>query len=219
PLKACVNMPGSALGCTAGTLSAPPKLTPRKLPAVQALGAALGGLTTAQAACTEPGFVLPLKVSLAGVKKTSVKLRMTATSGRTKDSDKLTLTCLPGTPSFANDVEPLFNGGPGGEHCATNNGCHNASNSVTNPPNLERGAAYASIVNVKLGVESNLPLVTPRKVAKSWLARKVLGKGLGGLRGGAKMPQDCGVNGSTNCLSDADVATILEWIQAGAPQN
>lgn len=214
PLKACVNVPGGALGCTPGTLSAPPKLTPQNMPAVRALSAALAGLFAEQDVCTEPGFVVPLKLSLAGAKKATVKLRSTATSGGKKDIDKLVLTCLPGTPSFAKDVEPLLNGGPGGQHCATNNGCHNAANAGTNPPNLDHGAAYASIVGAK-GNESKISLVTPHNVGRSYLARKILGKGITGGR----MPQDCGVSGSTNCLTDADIATILEWIQSGAPEN
>jgi len=114
---------------------------------------------------------------------------------------------------FANDVQPIFT-----QRCATTGGCHDSSFRAQNQA-LDAGEAYANIVGKPSSEGGKLLVVAPGSIAKSFLARKITGKGLKGSNG-TLMPFGCplapGVGG---CLTDAEIYTILAWIQAGAPNN
>jgi hypothetical protein len=59
----------------------------------------------------------------------------------------------------------------------------------------------------------------PGSIAKSFMARKILGRGLKPSNG-SMMPQGCpGVPPAGGCLTPAEEYTILAWIQSGAPNN
>jgi hypothetical protein len=206
-LTACINVPDAL--CPAGTLSAAPRLSPRGNAAVRALGDALAGLGVSGQVCTPPGLAVPLKISATAVKPGKVRLRMTAASGGKRDVDTLRLTCLPGTPSFRNDIQiPIFT-----PKCATP-GCHNRF-TRSGGLDLEEGQAYANLVGKRSSQYSRAPaLVTPASVRQSFLARKiVLGRLPANGSLGSYMPQ------AAARLSSAEIAAILEWIAAGAPES
>jgi hypothetical protein len=205
-LSACINVPGDALGCTAGALSAPPKLSPRNAPAVQGLAAALAALGTTGQACTPPGFTVPLKVAVGGVKPGKIRLKMTAVSGGKRDADAITLQCLSGSPSLARIQQDIFT-----PKCATS-GCHKGA-APSAALSLENGKSYPQLVGQRSDNVPSLTRVTPFSVKRSFLARKILGKGIPGGTGGALMPL------GLPRLTPAEAATVLEWIQAGAPNN
>jgi hypothetical protein len=189
------------------------KVAPRKVAAGAALGSAMETLTPGQ--CTTPGFALPVKLSngMTPIKPGVAKLKVTAVADGKKDADKLSLTCSPATPSFAKDVQPIFT-----QHCATAGGCHDASFRAQNQA-LDAGEAYANIVGKPSSLGGKLLVVAPGSIAKSFLARKITGKGLKSSNG-TLMPFGCplapGVGG---CLTNAEIYTILAWIQSGAPNN
>jgi hypothetical protein len=59
----------------------------------------------------------------------------------------------------------------------------------------------------------------PGSIAKSFMARKILGHGLNAANG-SMMPQGCpGLPPEGGCLTPAEEYTILAWIQSGAPNN
>jgi hypothetical protein len=205
-VSACTNVQDTALGCTPSTLSAPPSLSPKSDPAMQALAAALGGLA-ATSGCTAPGIHVPLKFAGASVKKGTLKLRMTAKSGSQRDSDKLTFTCLPGNPSFANDIQtPIFD-----VLCATS-GCHKGFGPSGNL-NLEAGQARANMIGVTSPEYPHHVRVIPGNPKKSLLSQKVTGAIPRQGTLGAFMPL------GLPRLTPQQNATILEWIASGAPDN
>jgi hypothetical protein len=177
----------------------------------QTLQAALATLPASE--CAETQLRVPLKVSLKGIKKAVVKLKVTATAGGKKDVDKLKLTCLPSTtgPSFAAAVQPIFTA-----RCAIP-GCHTGTPIVgLSAPTLDAGQSYAQIVGQR-APQGRKVLVQPRSVKKSYLAAKLFGQKITGL----KMPQGCpnGPIPAGGCLEEAETFTILQWIQSGAQNN
>jgi hypothetical protein len=218
-LQGCINVPLS--GCAPGTLTGPPSVKPAGNPVAQALAAALAGLDPAATGCTAPGVPLPLKISLAGIKAGKAKLTVSASSGGSRDKDKLKLTCLPstGAPSFANQLQPIFGTSPtdASSKCAYS-GCHSGT-PPPNPPNLEPGRAYGELVNVRALPPAKFVRVKPGSIKKSYLARKILGQGM--ARGTVMMPQGCpsAPLAPGGCLSDQEIFTILSWIANGAPDN
>jgi len=207
PLQACFDVGGT---CGVSTMTSV-KVAPRTVAAGAALASAMETLTPGQ--CTAPGFAIPVKPSNGAtpIKPGVVKLKVTAVADGKKDPDKLSLTCSPATPSFANDVQPIFT-----QRCTTS-GCHNSSFRAENQV-LEAGEAYANIVSRPSVEGGKLLVVAPGSIAKSFLAKKITGKALNGH--GALMPFGCplapGVGG---CLTNAEIYTILAWIQSGAPNN
>jgi len=212
PLLACINVTGSA-DCTPGTLAGPPTVKPAKAPAAQALASALGALDPAGHGCTAPGIAAPLKVGLPGIKPATSRLRATAVSGGLRDTDKLTLTCQPNPtpPSFSAAVLPILSA-----KCALPS-CHSGP-SPSGGQNLEPAHAYAESVGVASINLPHLTRVQPGSIKKSYLARKVLGQGIGPT---SRMPQGCPavIPPVPACLTDAEVFTILSWIQGGAPND
>ncbi|MBL4849002.1 MAG: hypothetical protein JKY65_26050 [Planctomycetes bacterium] len=81
---------------------------------------------------------------------------------------------------------------------------------------LDAERAYAAIVERKSSQASKMNLVAPGEPELSYLLHKMLGTQLDVGGHGARMPQmgSWGANGS---LSDAEVARVRRWIEAGAP--
>jgi hypothetical protein len=212
PLQACVGA-GATDGCTPASLSGAPLVKPAGDPAGQALAAALAGLGAS--GCTPARIRVPLKVSLKGIKNGVAKLKVTASAGGRRDTDKLRLTCTPApnAPSFAAAVQPIFT-----SKCAVPT-CHVGTPILgLSAPNLEAGNAYEMIVGQR-GLQSRKTLVQPGSLKKSYLAAKILGQKL--MPGTLRMPQGC-PNGPLppgGCLDEAQTFTILHWIQRGAPDN
>lgn len=208
-LSACVNEPGS--GCTSTGLSSAPTVKPLKGDAVTALSQELAALSLTDAACTAGPFKAPVKITLAGVKKGVTKLTFTAASGGKKDKDKLVITCNPGlAPSLATVVQPIFTA-----KCAIPT-CH-VGLSPSGELNMEDGQTYAQLAgkNAVSTLAHGLKDIEPGSLKKSYMARKVLGQGLSQFD--SPMPQGCPV--LSPCLTPEESATILTWIQGGAPNN
>jgi hypothetical protein len=208
PLQACFDV-GGACGSTAMTSV---RVTPRKVAAGATLASAMETLTPGQ--CTAPGFAVPVKPSngMTPIKPGVAKIKVVAVADGKKDPDKLSLSCSPAAPSFANDVQPIFT-----QRCATP-ACHDASSHQENQI-LEVGAAYDNIVGKPSAEGGKLLVVAPGSIARSFLARKITAKGLK-LANGSLMPQGCPLApGIGGCLTDTEIYTILAWIQAGAPNN
>jgi hypothetical protein len=209
-LQACINVPGIS-PCTPSTLDGAPTVAPTRDPLASQLTSALAALDPAAQACTTSPLTLPLKVSLAGIRRGVSRAKVTAVSGGKRDRDKLKLTCQPSTaaPSFAGDVQPIFSA-----RCAVPT-CHTGP-SAQSALTLDAGTAYAQIVNVR-STEVRLMRVKPRTIRGSFLARKILGQG---ILSGSRMPFICpGAPPASGCLTDAEIFTILSWIANGAPDN
>lgn len=106
-------------------------------------------------------------------------------------------------PSFATDVQPIFN-----LSCTTSN-CHgNNPNSGNGFLDLRIGNAHGQLVNVAAVGESGTR-VTPGDAANSYLVIKLEGR----QSGGASMPL------GQPALDTALVQTIRNWIDQGAADN
>ncbi len=101
-----------------------------------------------------------------------------------------------------------------GKRCGTA-GCHDGDPMHTN---LTKDGLHARLMTTPPKSLGNCPtqtLVVPNMPEKSLLLIKVAPES-GPRNGcGSRMPLNC--NGG-QCLSDADVASIRNWILAGAPQ-
>ncbi|MCW5890100.1 MAG: hypothetical protein KIT14_06060 [bacterium] len=214
PLTACLDVDGSC-GVTSVTSA---KVAPKNLAAGAALQSAIQALTPGQ--CTTPGFAVPVKRSngLGKIKDGKAKLKVTVVADGKKDPDKMTLVCKPAAPSFARDIQPILTA-----TCTSFTGCHagqdveNSTNGTGGGLNLDPDVAYAELVNAPSATGGKLPEVKPGSIAKSFLAKKLLGIGLKPPAIDIKMPQSCGVEPTIPCLTDAELYRILAWIQAGAP--
>ena len=210
PLSACLG--DSTCGVTGGVTSA--KVTPARMEGAAALQAAIQGLAPGQ--CTTPGFTVPVKLSaqLGPIKPGSDKMRAVVSADGKKDPDAIKMTCQPPSPSFAADIQPILS-----QRC-TQGACHGAD-FASESLNLSEGTAHGSLVGPKSIEGGKLKIVTPGSISKSFMARKILGRGLkGDGSNGALMPQGCpGVAPAGGCLTPAEQYQILSWIQAGAPNN
>ena len=104
-------------------------------------------------------------------------------------------------PSFAQDIQAIFNGS-----CALR-GCHDST--ASSNLNLNQGNAYANIVNVDSFQDAGKKLVVPSDANDSYLVIKIEGR----QSVGSRMP----LNRSP--LSDAKTQTIKNWINNGAGNN
>lgn len=104
-------------------------------------------------------------------------------------------------PSFAADIQAIFNG-----NCV-GSGCHNATASAG--LNLTQGQAYNNLVNVVSTSEPNFQRVLPNDAQNSYLVMKVEGRQTVGNR----MP----LNRSP--LTTVQIQNIKNWINKGANQN
>ncbi len=207
-LQACLGA-DPACGVT-GVTSA--RVTPARVAGTAALQAGIQGLAPGQ--CTTPGFTVPVKRSagLGRIKPGVARVKAMVAADGKRDPDALKLTCQPAAPSFATEVQPILT-----QRC-TQGACH-SSTFRSQDLVLDAGAAYASLVGRRSTEGGTLLLVAPGNVARSFMARKVLGKGLKAANG-SLMPQGCpGFPPAGGCLTDAEIYTILAWIQAGAPNS
>ena len=159
---------------------------------------------------TTPGFMVPVKVSaqLGPMKPGATDERRR----RTQEGPGHGEPCQAATPSFAADISR--------SHAALYAGaCHGAD--YVSQLNLSEGTAYAALVGAKSTEGGKLQIVMPGSIAKSFMARKILGHGLNAAKGnGSMMPQGCpGLPPAGGCLTPAEEYTILAWIQSGAPNN
>src|SRR4029077_20490947 len=145
--------------------------------------------------------------------KTGIEsMKAIVVAGGKKAPDTVKLTCQAATPSFAADIQPLLT-----QRC-TQGACHGAD-FVSEGLNLSEGTAYAALVGPKSTEGGKLQIVMQGSIAKSFMARKILGRGLKAATG-SMMPQGCpGVPPEGGCLTPAEEYTILAWIQSGAPNN
>jgi hypothetical protein len=209
PLQACLGA-DPACGVT-GLTSV--RVTPAKFPGSAGLQAAIQGLAPGQ--CRAAGLAVPVKrgAGVRPIKAGRARLKVLVSADGRKDPDTLRLTCQPAAPSFATAVQPILT-----QRC-TQGACHDPA-FLAQGLDLSPGSAYSALVGRKattLGVK--LALVAPRSIAKSFVARKILGQGLK-PSWGAMMPQGCpGFPPQGGCLDDAERYTLLAWIQSGAPNN
>ena len=110
-------------------------------------------------------------------------------------------------PSFAADVEPIFNLPNAPPGCTS---CHSGNNS--DPPHLEPSLARAAMVGVSAvdGCTSQ-KLIEPGNPGASVLIERITGSSCGN-----RMPP--GVPGYFD-THPGELETILSWILAGAPDN
>jgi len=223
-LQVCINVTGDA-ACTSQALSRPLSVKPGGNPVGRGLATAVQGLALSGEQCVD--VLLPIPATAPRKNPTKAKktrLVVTARSGSQRDVDKLKIVAQPAlafvgtpgapTPSLANDVQPILTA-----RCAYAP-CHAAPAPapVQDPQDLETGNTFAQTVNVRSAM-STLPRITPGSVKDSFLARKILGQGIG-RNGGAVMPQICpGAPPAGGCLTDDEIRTILEWIAGGAPND
>ena len=116
----------------------------------------------------------------------------------------LTAACPPvnePAPSFAQDIQPLFNGS------CTISGCHGGPESATGL-DLDEDMAYDMLVGVASS-QVAIPRVDPGDAENSYLVHKVAGshEDVGGS--GDLMPPVVGA-------SSEDVQMLIDWIAAGA---
>lgn len=202
-VSACINMPDASGACTASTLSAPPKASGR---GVTAFRSALAALDPAQQACTTGGLTTRLEVKASGIKPVVMRVKTTAVSGGKKDTDTVKLTCTPGRPTLA-VVQPIFTA-----KCATL-GCHTDS-TRSGGLTLTAGNARAALLHQRATASPKWILLKAGNPRKSFLVRKLFSP-LPPLLG-ATMPQGCTI--TNTCLTPDEIATIVAWVQAGAPE-
>src|SRR5882762_3125963 len=109
--------------------------------------------------------------------------------------------------SFANNVQSVFTA-----NCI---GCHSGTGAPEGM-SLANGVAYGAIVNVAAGEVAALKRVRPYLPDSSYLVHKI--QGTQGTVGGsgARMPLGCS---GGNCLPNATINTIRNWILQGANNN
>ncbi len=110
-----------------------------------------------------------------------------------------------GTATFA-DVTALF-----AANCVA---CHDGSAHT----DLRSSGLYARIVNQNATKScTTQKLIVPNSPSTSLISNKIKGTNLGGC--GARMPYQCSTTSSNPraCLTTAQIATVDNWINAGAP--
>jgi hypothetical protein len=213
PLSVCLNVAGDPR-CAARGLSAPPTVAPAKSPVARALAQAVGALDPTTPGCTPAGLAVPLAASLNGIRPGVVRLVITGKAGRRRDRNAIRLTCRPSpiAPSLANVVAPIFQ-----SRCAIP-ACHAATPGSVGPLLDASSDVRAALVAVPSVNVPSLQLVRPGSVTRSYLARKVLGRNIPDHT--PRMPQGCPKTvPAGGCLTDAELAAIVAWIQTGAPGN
>ena len=212
PLSVCLNVTGDPR-CTA-RLSASPVVGPARNQVASTLGQAVAALDPSGSACTTPGVAVPIGASLRGVVPGVARLVITGRSAGRRDRNRIRLTCrpAPAPPSLAGVIAPIFE-----TRCALP-ACHAAGPGSVTPVLAVAADMHAALVDVQALNVPSLMLVRPGSVAQSYLARKILGKRIPDRT--PRMPQGCpGTVPAGGCLTDAEIAAILAWIQTGAPDN
>jgi hypothetical protein len=201
-VSACINMPDASGACVTPTLSAPPKASGK---GVTAFRSALAALDPAAPGCTTGGLTTTLKVKAGGIKPVVMRVKTTAVSGGKKDTDNVRLTCTAGRPTLA-AVQPIFTA-----KCATL-GCHTDS-TRSGDLTLTAGKARTAMLDVRATASPRWILLKAGNPRKSFLVRKLFP--LPALLG-SPMPQGCRI--TNTCLTPEELATIVAWVQAGAPE-
>ena len=107
-------------------------------------------------------------------------------------------------PSFASDIQPILTA-----RCATRS-CHNFSTQQLGL-NLEPGFAYAELVNQD-PFNRGIPYIRPLRPDSSFLIL-MIEEDPGPRFDLPRMPL------GREPLTDNQIATIINWVNAGAPQN
>ena len=152
-------------------------------------------------ACVVDGMTVALRTVVQGIRPGVLRQ-----AGRR-------FVCRPSTtaPAFSAVVQPILV-----ERCATT-ACHTST-----PPNaepvLEAGRIYDGLVHAgSLNVPA-MVRVEPRRPARSYLVRKILGRRIPDRT--ARMPSGCpDAPPSGGCLTPAETAAIVAWIAGGAPRD
>jgi len=202
-VAACINVPDPTGACAAPALSAAPKARGR---GVGAFRTALAALDPTRQGCTAGAVVVPLHVTPRGIAPAVMRIRTTAVSGRRKDTDTVKLTCTAGRPTLA-AVQPVFTA-----KCATPS-CHTDSTRSGNLA-LTAGNARAALLGRRASASPRAILLKAGDPKRSFLVRKLFSPLPPRL--GAPMPQGCTI--TNTCLTPAELATIVAWVQAGAPE-
>ena len=108
-------------------------------------------------------------------------------------------------PSFERDIQPIFTA-----RCATAS-CHNLATQQMGL-NLEAGHAYDAIVDEDSPTSHDLAYIRPFQPDSSWLVRMIQADPARRFFV-ERMPL-----GRTP-LTDNQIATIINWVSAGAPRN
>lgn len=123
----------------------------------------------------------------------------TCSSGKVCENNQCT------TPSFSNDVMPLFNNyGCGGQNC------HDSTTSQSGLDLSSTQTAYNNLVGVSAQQCTNRKRVEAGSASNSYLIDKLTGQN---LCFGNRMPS------GGPYLSSSEIDTIRAWINAGAPNN
>jgi hypothetical protein len=109
------------------------------------------------------------------------------------------------TPSFASDIQPIFT-----RRCAIG-GCHTVLSRKAELV-LQQGYAYDSIVSVESFLNPDFFRVEPGNAADSWLVRMIEADDDARFHY-ARMPL------GSQPLTPNQIATIVNWIENGAPEN
>ena len=212
PLSVCLNVPGDPR-CSA-RLSASPVVGPVRSEIASTLGQAVAALDPSRLGCTTPGVAVAVGASLRGIAPATARLVITGRSASRRDRNRIRLTCRPAPtpPSLAGVIAPIFEA-----RCALP-ACHAAGPGSVAPVLAAASEMHAALVDVPAANVPSLMLVRPGSVADSYLARKILGKRITDRT--PRMPQGCPRTvPAGGCLTDAEIAAILAWIQTGAPDN
>ncbi len=111
------------------------------------------------------------------------------------------VTCANTVSFYESQVQPIWNA-----KCTS---CH-TGNSPSGGQSLDPGVSHGNIVNVKSGGSPAMNRITPNDVANSYLLHKLKGTQVAAGGGGSRMPLSGGF------LSASQIATIEEWVNAGA---
>ena len=190
------------------------RVTPAKLAGIGALQAAIQGLAPGQ--CTDAGL-RRAREAQRGTRTDQAGRRAREGArggGRQADPDTLTLTCQPATPSFAAAVQPILTSAARRAPVTTRRSAPRSSISPRAPPTRRWSAGKATDPGVKL------LLVAPRQ------HRQELRRAEDHRQGAqARQRRDhaAGLSRASRrraaASTDAEIYTILAWIQSGAPNN
>ncbi len=111
-----------------------------------------------------------------------------------------------GAATLSGDAQPIFTA-----NCAFS-GCHGGTSPAQNM-NLGSGLSFANLVGIASLQVPGMQRINPSKPDSSYLIFKVLGthSTVGGV--GGRMPLGAGP------LSAAEILTLTEWVENGAPNN
>lgn len=112
---------------------------------------------------------------------------------------------LVANPSFDRDIQPIFTA-----RCATAS-CHNLATQQVGL-NLQTGYSYDEIVDVGSPSSHQMPYIRPFDADSSWLVRMIQADPARRFFT-ERMPL------GRAPLTDNQIATIVNWVNAGAPRN